>query len=57
MRKSKFTEHQIDSSLKQREAGVNVAGLGREHGIGKYYGTLDLFAQMFYIRDRLIELH
>ena len=33
MRKSKFTEHQIVSILKQHEAGVKVADLCREHGI------------------------
>ena len=33
MRKSKFTEHQIVSILKQHEAGAKVADICREHGI------------------------
>jgi putative transposase len=33
MRKSKFTEHQIISILKQHETGLKVADLCREHGI------------------------
>jgi putative transposase len=33
MRKSKFTEHQIISILKQHETGVKVADLCREQGI------------------------
>ena len=49
MRKSKFTEHQIVSILKQQEAGVKVADLCREHGISNAtfyqwkakYGGLD----------------
>ncbi len=49
MRKSKFTEHQIVSILKQHEAGVKVADLCREHGISNAtfyqwkakYGGLD----------------
>ncbi len=49
MRKSKFTEHQIVSILKQHEAGVKVADLCREHAISNAtfyqwkakYGGLD----------------
>lgn len=49
MRKSKFTEHQVVSILKQHEAGVKVADLCREHGISQAtfyqwkakYGGLD----------------
>ncbi len=49
MRKSKFTEHQIVSILKQHEAGVRVADICREHGISNAtfyqwkakYGGLD----------------
>ena len=33
MKKSKFSDHQILSILKQHEAGVSVAELAREHGI------------------------
>jgi putative transposase len=33
MRKSKFTEHQIISILKQHETELKVADLCREHGI------------------------
>ncbi|MCB9184183.1 MAG: transposase [Flavobacteriales bacterium] len=33
IRKSKFTEHQIVSILKQPEDGVKVADLCREHGV------------------------
>ena len=33
MRKSKFTEQQIVSILKQHEAGAKVADIFREHGI------------------------
>lgn len=33
MRKTKFTEHQIVSMLKQHEAGAKVADICREHGI------------------------
>ena len=49
MRKSKFTEHQIVSMLKQHEAGAKVAEICREHGISNAtfyqwkskYGGLD----------------
>ena len=49
MRKSKFTEHQIVSMLKQHEAGSKVADICREHGISNAtfyqwkakYGGLD----------------
>lgn len=39
MKKSRFSEHQIISLLKQGEAGVAVTDLCREHGISKstYY--------------------
>lgn len=39
MKKSRFSEHQIIGILKQGEAGVAVADICREHGIGKstYY--------------------
>ena len=39
MRKSRFSEHQIISLLKQGETGVAVADICREHGISKstYY--------------------
>jgi putative transposase len=33
MKKTKFTEHQIISILKQQEAGMKVADICREHGI------------------------
>jgi len=33
MRKSKFTEAQIITTLKQAEGGAKVADLAREHGI------------------------
>ncbi len=33
MKKSKFSDHQILSILKQHEAGVSVAELACEHGI------------------------
>jgi putative transposase len=33
MKKSRFTETQIVSMLKQQEAGVKVADICREHGI------------------------
>jgi len=33
MKKSKFSDHQIISILKQHEAGVPVAELAREHGV------------------------
>ena len=49
MRKSKFTEHQIVSMLKQHEDGAKVADICREHGISNAtfyqwkskYGGLD----------------
>ncbi len=49
MRKSKFTEHQIVSMLKQHDAGAKVADICREHGISNAtfyqwkakYGGLD----------------
>jgi putative transposase len=49
MRKSKFTEHQIVSMLKQHETGAKVADICREHGISNAtfyqwkakYGGLD----------------
>ena len=34
MRKSRLTEHQIVGILKQHEAGVKVAGLGRLWTLG-----------------------
>lgn len=39
MKKSRYSEQQIITILKQGEAGVPVADLCREHGIGKstYY--------------------
>lgn len=39
MKKSRFSEHQIISLLKQGEAGVAVTDICREHGISKstYY--------------------
>jgi len=39
MKKSRYSEQQIIAILKQGEAGVPVADLCREHGIGKstYY--------------------
>ena len=33
MKKSKFSDHQIISILKQHEAGVPVTELAREHGV------------------------
>jgi putative transposase len=33
MKKTKFTEHQIISILKQQETGMRVADICREHGI------------------------
>lgn len=33
MKKTKFTEHQIISILKQQETGMKVADICREHGI------------------------
>ena len=33
MKKSKFSDHQILSILKQHEAGVPVTELAREHGV------------------------
>jgi len=33
MKKSKFSDHQILSILKQHEAGIPVAELSREHGV------------------------
>ena len=33
MKKSKFSDHQIISILKQHEAGVRVTELAREHGV------------------------
>ncbi len=33
MNKSKFSDHQIISILKQHEAGVPVTELAREHGV------------------------
>lgn len=34
MMKSKFSDSQILAILKQREAGVPVTNLAREHGVG-----------------------
>mgnify|MGYP000001596544 FL=1 len=58
MRKSKFTEHQIVSILKQHEAGVKVADLCREHEISNAtfyqwkakYGGLDA-SQLKQLKD------
>ena len=58
MRKSKFTEHQIVSILKQHEAGVQVADLCREHEISNAtfyqwkakYGGLDA-SQLKQLKD------
>ena len=33
MKKSKFSDHQILSILKQHEAGIPVSDLAREHGV------------------------
>lgn len=39
MKRTRFSEHKIFNILKQGQAGISVADLCREHGIGKstYY--------------------
>ena len=48
MKKSRFSEHQIIDILKQGEAGVAVADICREHGIGKstYYNWKSKYGGM-----------
>ena len=35
MKRKRFTEEQIISILKEREAGMSVADLGRKHGVSE----------------------
>src|ERR1700689_3651877 len=48
MKKSRYTEEQIIGILKQHEAGVKTADLGREHGISAatFYGWKSKFGGM-----------